>query len=160
MFYSCQVPHFMIVSIPYINLLNLSWITKCLCFFFFFFFFFMKYGDFKTLHNLYLRLIHDNIWSKINFPCLSDVDLSVRMIRDIWATISENLSSDICAQRRFRSDCVFAKSDQLIYWPYFGQPITKTYLYNFDPLKPLVYIVKLHGVYRGLHYYFYFCSKT
>ena len=24
------MPHFMIVSIPYINLLNLSWIIKCL----------------------------------------------------------------------------------------------------------------------------------
>ena len=29
-FYSCQVPHFMTVLIPYINLLNLSWIIKCL----------------------------------------------------------------------------------------------------------------------------------
>ena len=30
-----------------------------------------------------------------------------------------------------------------------GQPITKTYLYNFDPLKPHFYIVKLGftGVY-------------
>ena len=26
----CQVPHFMIVVIPYINLINLSWIIKCL----------------------------------------------------------------------------------------------------------------------------------
>ena len=29
-FTGCQVPHFMIVSIPYINLLNFSWIIKCL----------------------------------------------------------------------------------------------------------------------------------
>ena len=31
--------------------------------------------------------------------------------------------------------------------------ITKTYLYNFDPLKPHFYIVKLGltGVYRGIH---------
>ena len=37
--------------------------------------------------------------------------------------------------------------------------ITKTRLYNFDPLKPHFYIVKL-GVYRGVHYFPYFCSKT
>ena len=36
--------------------------------------------------------------------------------------------------------------------------ITKTCLYNFDPLKPHFYIVKL-GVYRGIHYLSYFCSK-
>ena len=36
--------------------------------------------------------------------------------------------------------------------------ITKTCLYNFDPLKPHFYIVKL-GVYRGIHYFSYFCSK-
>ena len=29
-FTSCQVPHLMIVLIPYINLINLSWIIKCL----------------------------------------------------------------------------------------------------------------------------------
>ena len=31
-------------------------------------------------------------------------------------------------------------------------------LYDFDPLKPHFYIVKL-GVYRGIHYFSYFCSK-
>ena len=29
-FTGCQMPHFMIIFIPYINLLNLSWIKKCL----------------------------------------------------------------------------------------------------------------------------------
>ena len=37
--------------------------------------------------------------------------------------------------------------------------ITKTYLYNFDPLKPHFYIEKT-GVYRGVHYFSYFCSKN
>ena len=38
--------------------------------------------------------------------------------------------------------------------------ITKTFLYNFDPLKPHFYIVKT-GVYSGIHvhYFSYFCSK-
>ena len=31
--------------------------------------------------------------------------------------------------------------------------ITKTYLYNFDPLKPHFYIVHKTGVYRGIHYF-------
>ena len=37
--------------------------------------------------------------------------------------------------------------------------ITKTYLYNFDPLKPHFYIVKLG--FTGVYIIFsYFCSKT
>ena len=36
--------------------------------------------------------------------------------------------------------------------------ITKTRLYNFDPLKPHFYIVKL-GFYRGIHYFSYFAQK-
>ena len=39
-----------------------------------------------------------------------------------------------------------------------GQTIKKTCLYNFDPLKPLLY--NKTGVYRGIHYFSYFCSKT
>ena len=35
------MPHFMIVLIPYINLLNLSWIIKCL--------FFEEYGAIKEI---------------------------------------------------------------------------------------------------------------
>ena len=36
--------------------------------------------------------------------------------------------------------------------------ITKTCVYNFDALKPHFYIVK--RVYRGIHYFSYFCPKT
>ena len=36
--------------------------------------------------------------------------------------------------------------------------ITKTYLYNFDPLKPNLYSIT--GVYRGIQYFSYFCSKS
>ena len=36
--------------------------------------------------------------------------------------------------------------------------ITKTYHYNFVPLKPHFYIVKT-GVYRGIHYFSYFDQK-
>ena len=34
----------------------------------------------------------------------------------------------------------------------------ETYLYNYDPLKPHLY--SKTGVYRGIHYFPYFCSKT
>ena len=37
--------------------------------------------------------------------------------------------------------------------------ISKTYLYNFDPLKPYFNISK-SGVYRGIHYFAYFCPNT
>ena len=36
--------------------------------------------------------------------------------------------------------------------------ITKTYLYNFDPLKPLLY--SKTWVYRGIHYFFLFLLKN
>ena len=36
--------------------------------------------------------------------------------------------------------------------------ITKTYLYNADPLKPHFYIIKL-GFTGGMHYFSYFYSK-
>ena len=38
-------------------------------------------------------------------------------------------------------------------------PITKTCLYNADPLKPHFYYSKT-GVYMGIQYFTYFCSKT
>ena len=37
--------------------------------------------------------------------------------------------------------------------------ITKTYLYNDDPLKAHFYIIKT-GVYWGIHYFAYFCLKN
>ena len=44
-----------------------------------------------------------------------------------------------------------------LFWPEVAH-ITKTHLYNYDPLKPHFYIEKT-GVYRGIHYFSYFCSK-
>ena len=40
---------------------------------------------------------------------------------------------------------------------FFVHIITKTYLYNFDPLKPHFYIVKLG--FTGVHYFAYFCKN-
>ena len=36
----------------------------------------------------------------------------------------------------------------------------KTYLYNFDPLKPHFYIVKLGFTGLYIYIFFYFCSKN
>ena len=41
---------------------------------------------------------------------------------------------------------------------YINLRITKTCLYNFDPLKPRFLYCKT-GVYRGIHYFSYFCSN-
>ena len=39
--------------------------------------------------------------------------------------------------------------------------ITKTYLYNIDPLKPHFYnVYSKIQVYMGIHYFSYFCSET
>ena len=61
----------------------------------------------------------------------------------------------LCDQRRFRSACAAAQSDQSLCWSQcyslraIQRGITKTRLYNFDPLQPHFYIVKLGftGVY-------------
>ena len=37
--------------------------------------------------------------------------------------------------------------------------ITKTCLYNFGPLKPY-FLYSKTGVYKGIHYFSYFCSNT
>ena len=36
--------------------------------------------------------------------------------------MSENVPSDMCAQRKFRSACVFAQSDQNLLRVHFGYP--------------------------------------
>ena len=41
---------------------------------------------------------------------------------------------------------------------FFVRLITKTYIYNFDPLTLLLY--SKTGVYRGIRDFSYFCSKT
>ena len=38
----------------------------------------------------------------------------------LWTVTSENIPSHICAQKRFRSACAFAQSDQNLHWAYFG----------------------------------------
>ena len=35
------------------------------------------------------------------------------------SSMSENIPSDMCAQRRFRSACAFAQSDQNLHWAHF-----------------------------------------
>ena len=60
----------------------------------------------------------------------------------IWTVLTseENVPSHMCAQRRFRSPCASAQSARNLDSK---DAITKTRLYNFDPLKPHFYIVKL-----------------
>ena len=40
----------------------------------------------------------------------------------IWAARSKNVLLDMCTQRRFRSDCAFAQSDQNLHWVHFRYP--------------------------------------
>ena len=67
----------------------------------------------------------------------------------IWAFV-------VCLQNQWIStdSVVYANGQKMA-------SITKTSLYNFDPLKPQFYIVKLGftGV-PGIYYFSYFCSKT
>ena len=54
--------------------------------------------------------------------------------------MGRNVSSDMCAQRRFRSDCAFAQSDQNLHWAHFGEPrMQRVFMW---PAKTLV---RLHA---------------
>ena len=51
--------------------------------------------------------------------------------KDILTETAENVLSDMCAQRRFRSACAFAQSDQNLHWAHFGL----TRMWSFFLLK-------------------------
>ena len=44
------------------------------------------------------------------------------IVQIIWTATSENVSSDICAHRRFRSACAFAQSDLNLHWAHLRSP--------------------------------------
>ena len=54
--------------------------------------------------------------------------------------------------------CTFIVGIKIGFPMVWSKCITKTYLYKFDPLKPHFYYCKT-AVYRGIHYFSYFCSK-
>ena len=63
--------------------------------------------------------------------CLEDIFSQSSSI--LRAAPSDNAPYDMCAQRRFRSACVFAQSDQNLFWTHFGLPkIQSIYMRNFD----------------------------
>ena len=39
-----------------------------------------------------------------------------------WTVTTENIPSDRCTQRRFRSACIFPQSDKNLHWTHFGPP--------------------------------------
>ena len=70
----------------------------------------------------------------------------------MYGRTDENVPSDICTQRRHNSASASAQSDQSLRSPHevtlHNAPITKTRLYNYNPLQPHFYTVKLFtGVY-------------
>ena len=48
--------------------------------------------------------------------------------------------SDICAQRRFRSACAFAQSDQNLHWAHFGQPRMQSFF-----MRTMKTLIRLRG---------------
>ena len=48
------------------------------------------------------------------------VDGDTNKFTNIMAALSENVHSDISAQRRLRLACALTKSDQNLHWAYFG----------------------------------------
>ena len=88
----------------------------------------------ETQSVFYLWSVHD----QARLPLFST--------KVVQAKTAENLFSDVCAHRSYRLRNLAVLYDS---FHGLGQSITKTYLYNFDPLKPHFYIIKLGftGVY-------------
>ena len=72
---------------------------------------------------------------------------------------ANNGDSDPTLRRRRLIRFLFGRICQKFLAKECAKYITKTCLCNFDPLKPHFYIVKT-GVYRDIHYFSYFCSRT
>ena len=96
------------------------------------------------------------IWKISQFLCLKILNFWRRNFLYIWIGVFsqwifngririDNDTMFICTDNEDWSDCGFAS--------WLGHSITKTYLYNFDPLKPHFYIVKLG--YRGVYTFFF-----
>ena len=45
----------------------------------------------------------------------------IKLVNNSYELTSENMPSDMCAQRWFRSACTFVQSDQNIHWEHFGR---------------------------------------
>ena len=104
---------------------------------------------------------------KFQHICVSlNVNINESLTNDIvsFEQLGPDLKQHLFHQRRLRSACAYAQSVQSLRrsnvpsiasrlskegWTRTCRTITKTYLYNFDPLKPHFYIVKLGfpGVY-------------
>ena len=67
------------------------------------------------------------------------------------------LLSPVCPNTKDKYGENFFISKVLLFL-FLHEKIMKKYIYNFDPIKPLFYIVK--GVYRGIHYFFLFLLKN
>ena len=98
---------------------------------------------------------------KFQHICVSfNVNINESLTNDIvsFEQLGPDLQQHLFHQRRLRSACAYALSVQSLRrsnvpsiasrlskegWTRTCRTITKTYLYNFDPLKPHFYIVKL-----------------
>ena len=73
-----------------------------------------------------------------------------------WKGVYSKMKKNVPKRNRFFTFRVDPFSDGVWFLGIFtyilGCRITKTCLYNFDPLKPHFYIIK-NGVYRGIHYF-------
>ena len=54
--------------------------------------------------------------------CLDNTVVTVK-----WAAMLGTVHLDMCAQRRFRSACAFAQSDQNLLWTHFGYQIIQSF---------------------------------
>ena len=66
--------------------------------------------------------------------------LNAYMHKPYQIATSENVRSDMCAQRRLRSACVFAQPDQNIHWTHFGQPGVQSFF-----LRTTKTLIRLRG---------------
>ena len=92
----------------------------------------------------------------------AQADLKLRILRMFEGTFSLDASNIFAVATTLGiaaiSESYFGDGFCLREW-FYHNFITKTCLYNFDPLKPQ-FLCSITGVYNGIHYFSYFCSKT
>ena len=75
-------------------------------------------------------------------PCICDSRVSrmcraAEIVNNTWASTSENVPSDMCVQRKFRSACAFAQSDQNHQLAHFGLPRMQIFLHQTAQIADL-----------------------
>ena len=118
-FTGCQVPHFRIVLIPYINLLNLSWIIKCRSIS-------EEYGAFKSMN---IEIKHKNTCEDAQeMPQSWTTALPRHQKKKRWGSNNDKTNAYMKPPTHKESewsDCACSKARFRLTWPNYAYSLCK-----------------------------------